>query len=150
MQLRELGLMEGALRHRVRAGQLRRMYRGVYAVGHTALRREGHWMAAVLACGPAAVLSHISAAALWGIRQTAAAVVHVSAPRGRHGHPGIKLHRPRALPPHEVTDHDGIPTTTPERTLRDLQPLLPLGDYERAVARAEQQRLIDPGAFLPD
>src|SRR5436190_20689666 len=96
-QLRALGVGQDSIEYWARTGRLRRLHRGVYAVGHTALRREGVWKAAVLACGPGAALSHISAASLWGIRPTTAAVIHVSAPRGRHGHPGIRLHRPRAL-----------------------------------------------------
>jgi very-short-patch-repair endonuclease len=148
-QLHALGVGRGAIEHGERTGRLRRLYRGVYAVGHAALRVEGRWMAAVLACGPGAVLSHNSAAALWGIRPTAASRIHVSAPRGRHGRKGIALHRPRTLPPHDVTEKDGIPATTPTRTLRDLQPLLPLTDFERAAARAERAGLAAAAAVEP-
>lgn len=148
-QLRELGLGRGAIDHGAGTGRLRRLHRGVYAVGHTALRREGHWLAAVLACGPGAVLSHHDAAALWGIRQRSLTTVHVSAPRTRHGQEGIALHRPRSLAQHDVTTKDGIPTTTPERTLRDLKAILPVAAYERTAARAERQRLVAPAATEP-
>ncbi len=149
-QLRARGVSQDVIERWARTGRLHRMYRGVYAVGHTALRREAHWMAAVLACGEGAVLSHTSAAALWAIRRTAATRVHVSAPRGRHGHPGIALHRPRRLHRDDVTEKDGIATTTPERTLRDLAVVLSPDGFERAVARAEQARLVEAGAFMPE
>src|SRR4051794_19674881 len=66
-QLLERGLLAGAIKHRVRRGRLHPVARGVYAVGRPELTREGRWMAALLTCGPEAVLSHGSAAALWGI-----------------------------------------------------------------------------------
>jgi hypothetical protein len=69
-QLVELGLSQQAVSHRVAAGRLHRVHHGVYAVGHTVLAIRGHWMAAVLACGPDAALSHAAAAALWDIRRT--------------------------------------------------------------------------------
>jgi hypothetical protein len=65
-QLLELGVRRGAIEKRLWAGRLHILYRGVYAVGHTRLRPEGHRLAAVLACGPRAALSHRSAAAHWG------------------------------------------------------------------------------------
>ena len=64
-QLEALGLGRSAVTRRVQAGRLHRIHRGVYAVGHRALRVEGRRLAAVLACGPGAVLSHVSAAAHW-------------------------------------------------------------------------------------
>ena len=71
-QLAQLGLGKDAVGRRARDGRLHLVRRGVYAVGHTRLTREGRWMVAVLGSGPGAVLSHRSAAALWGIRPTAA------------------------------------------------------------------------------
>ena len=63
-QLRWAGLVPSAITRRVRSGRLHRLHRGVYAVGHTDLTREGKWIAAVFACGEGAVLSHESAAHL--------------------------------------------------------------------------------------
>jgi predicted transcriptional regulator of viral defense system len=68
-QLRELGLTESAIARRVDAGRLHRVRRGVYAVGHPVLGQHARWLAAVLSCGPGAVLSHASAGALWGLRR---------------------------------------------------------------------------------
>jgi Transcriptional regulator, AbiEi antitoxin len=67
-QLNAVGLGKAAVRKRAAPGRLHRIYQGVYAVGHGRLGRKGHWLAAVLAYGPSAVLSHRSAAALWGLR----------------------------------------------------------------------------------
>src|ERR1044072_6372187 len=80
-QLRALGWDRWAVRRRIETGRLHRLYRGVYAVGHTVLRREARWLAAVLACGEGAVLSHRSAAELWGLYPSAAARVDVAVPR---------------------------------------------------------------------
>src|SRR5215217_736847 len=77
-QLAALGVSQRAVAHRVAAGRLHRIHQGVYAVGHTALTTRGHWHAAVLAAGPGAALSHASAAALWGLRRSAATIVDVS------------------------------------------------------------------------
>src|SRR5436190_9242742 len=68
-QLYSLGLSDRHVRHRVAAGWLHRLHRGIYAVGHRNLAREGWWMAAVLACGEDAVLSHQAAAELWKLRR---------------------------------------------------------------------------------
>lgn len=100
-------------------------------------------MAAVLACGEGAVVSHRSAAALWGIRPSARAAVDVSVP-GRTGRsrPGIDIHR-CALPTGDVTTVDGIPCTTVAGTLLDLAELTDLAGVERAIAQAEVLRVYD-------
>ena len=97
-------------------------------------------MAAVLACGPAAVLSHRAAAALWGIRGGSRAEVTV--PRGRKGRPGIQLHY-ADLPTDEVTTHLGIPVTTVPRTLLDLSAVVQRDELRSAMRQAEQLRLTD-------
>jgi predicted transcriptional regulator of viral defense system len=77
-QLRELGLSDAAIANRLAAGRLHRVHHGVYALGHTVLAARGRWMAAVLAAGPHAVLSHASAAALWELRASAAVIVDIT------------------------------------------------------------------------
>jgi very-short-patch-repair endonuclease len=146
-QLRALGVSRGAVEHWLSVGRLQLLYRGVYALGHTALRVEGRRLAAVLACGPGAVLSHRSAAAHWGLLSTAQANVDVTAARGRHGAPGIRLHRTRSLDARDTTSHQGIPTTTVHRTLLDLAATTRPGELERAVAQAERLRLYDHRAI---
>src|SRR3954451_11039045 len=98
-QLRDAGLRLGAINFRVRAGRLHRLYRSVFAVGHTRLSREGRWMAALLATGEGAVLSHVSAAAAWALRPSGAASIHATVPTyaGRLRRPGIVVHRSRTL-----------------------------------------------------
>jgi predicted transcriptional regulator of viral defense system len=146
-QLRELGLATGAVEHRVRLGRLHRVHRGVYAVGHVALRREGRWLAAVLACGTGAVLSHRTAAKHWGLLHSDQTRIDVTAPRSRGGAPGIRLHRSRSLDALDTTSHEGIPITTVPRTLLDLAARVNAHRLERALAQAERLRLYDDRAI---
>jgi very-short-patch-repair endonuclease len=142
-QLLALGIGAGAIDDRIARGLLHPLHRGVYAVGHTALRREGWWLAAVLAAGDGAVLSHGSAAALWGIRDTRRTHVDVTVPRNRRPRPRIAIHR-AVLAGDEVTVERGIPVTTPARTLLDLAEQLTPQRLERAVHEAEYRRLTSP------
>ncbi len=142
-QLLELGVSAAAIATWRRRQRLQVVYRGVYSVGHTALRPEGHRLAAVLACGPGAVLSHRTAAAHWGLLNTTQTRIDVTAPRGRHGAPGIRLHRSRSLDAQDATDHEGIPITTVSRTLLDLAATARPSDLERALAQAERLQLYD-------
>jgi very-short-patch-repair endonuclease len=127
----------------VRRGRLHRVHRGVYAVGHSLLTTEGRYMAAVLVCGPDAVLSHRTAADLWWIRRTDRAGIEVTTPSqaGRKRR-GIEAHG-ATPPPEEVTVVQGIPCTTVARTLLDLADVLDRRGVERAIERAEQLRLFD-------
>jgi very-short-patch-repair endonuclease len=144
-QLRGVGIGEHGIAERIRTGRLHRLHRGVYSVGHDALKPEAYWLAAVLACGPGAVLSHTSAAAHWNIRQSAAATVDVTVPTrsGRKRRKGIRIHRSGRLSPHEVTVHEGIPVTTVARTLLDLADVLPDQALKRTIDEAEYQRVLD-------
>ena len=139
-QLLDLGYTRHAIEHRIARGRLHPQGRGVYAVGRPGLSREGRWMAAVLACGPTAALSHLTAAALWELWPDPE-VVHVTiAPHARRRHPGIRVHR-RAV---EITRHRGIPVTTPAATLIDLAAVLSRESLEAAVNEADKRDLIDP------
>jgi very-short-patch-repair endonuclease len=142
-QLVALGLTPRAVEHRLDVGRLHPLHRGVYCVGHRVLSREGRWLAAVLAGGPGAVLSHRSAAALWGIAATPAGPVDVTAGAARRQRQGIRFHRTE-LPRDEVTTEQGVPVTTPARTLLDLAKVLDRHRLHRATDRAEQHRLTDP------
>jgi very-short-patch-repair endonuclease len=122
--------------------RLHLVHRGVYAVGHPGLTRKGRWMAAVLAAGPGAVLSHRSAGALWTIVSGDGRVVAVSRTAACGRRPGIQIHRVQ-LEADEVTTVDGIPVTTVARTLLDLAGELPRGRLERALDEAEVRRLGD-------
>jgi very-short-patch-repair endonuclease len=140
--LSALGLSTKAIRHRLANGRLHRVRRGVYAVGRPEVTRHGRLMAAVLACGPRAVISHRSAAELWGIAGVHTASIELTVPRGsvRHG-PGLTVHR-RNLEPAEITGSHRIPVTTPACTLVDLATQVPAHRLEAAVSQADKLDLI--------
>jgi very-short-patch-repair endonuclease len=147
-QLRALGFTERAIRHRVARGRLHRVHRGIYAVGSPDLTRHGVWMAAVLGCGPDALLSHSSAAALWGIRGSRSSLLEVSVPARRRPRPrGIRVHRASYVAAVDLARRDRIPVTSPARTLIDLATCLPPGPLGRAVNEADKLGLIDPEAL---
>ncbi len=140
-QLLELGVGADAIDHRLKLKRLCQIHRGVYTIGHRLLSQDGRWMAAVLACGPNAVLSHRAAAALWGMRP--GVWVEVTVADGRRARGGIQVHR-AALPPDERTTHRGIPTTTVPRTLLDLSVVVGRRHLRAALREAERLRLSDP------
>jgi len=144
-QLLALGMHPQAVKHRVSTGRLHGVHRGVYAVGRRDLSRNGELMAAVLACGQGAVLSHRSAAELWGLG--AGGSVEVTVPPGRSPkRPGIRVHRRELDRAHVIPWHE-IPVTTPVRTLVDMASHLPRDHLERAVNEADRLDLIDPEAL---
>src|SRR6476646_2124295 len=119
-QLLEFGLTPRRIERRIASGRLHPVWRGVYAVGRPLLGRRGRWMAAVLACGPAAALSHGSAAALWGFGGEQGGLIDVSVSvRRRSRRPGIRVHRRTEAVLADVTVHEGIPLASPARTLID-------------------------------
>jgi very-short-patch-repair endonuclease len=138
-QLHEIGLSRNAVLERRRAGRLHRVHRGVYAVGHLAPSVKRQWMAAVLALGDGAVLSHRSAAALWNLLPAREGVVDVSLPGrgGRRRRLGIRIHRPLSLEPGELALNRGIPVTTPARTIADLRTAVPAPELRRAIRQAD-------------
>jgi very-short-patch-repair endonuclease len=146
-QLLALGLSGDGIKHRVRKGLLHRVRRGVYAVGRPNLGRHGRWMAAVLACGPDAVLSHESAAVLWGIRTREPSDIEIAVPRlAARSEPRCVIHR-RVLAPSDITERHGIPVTTPTRSLLDLAGTLGPRALEAAVNQADKLDLVDPEAL---
>jgi hypothetical protein len=121
-QLLDLGVGRNLMLRRNQAGLLVPIHKGVYAVGHERLTREGRSMAAVLACGPGAVLSHFNAGHLWGLcgSRGPIEVLRQSGGFKPEGHHGVKLHQTRRLEPYEVTMERGIPVAAMERVLLDL------------------------------
>jgi very-short-patch-repair endonuclease len=147
-QLSALGYTLSAVKHRVAKGRLHPVRRGVYAVGRPELTRKGEWMAAVLSCGPGAVLSHGSAASLWEIRPERDRAIHVSVPRGGvREQRDLVTHRSAGLET-DVTVRRGIPITTPIRTLLDLATDVGVGELEAAVNAADKLDLVDPEHLL--
>jgi len=143
-QLRALGLRQGAIEHRVRAGRLHRVHRGVYAVGHPRISPRGRLWAAVLAT--AGILSHRAAAALWDLMPFPLGAIDVTSRRRAASVDGIRVHRSRSA---EAVLVDGLPVTTVGRTLLDLADVLDAHRLERACHRAEHLRLLDL-ATIPD
>jgi very-short-patch-repair endonuclease len=141
-QLLTLGMHTGAIKRRVRAGRLRPLYRGIYLVGPI-IQPLARQMAAVLACGQGAVLSHRSAAALWNLLPYRAnsGPVHITVIAADRRHPGIRTHRVSALPRDEITTRHGIPVTTPARTILDLAAELSPAELEQAVGYAEKNHV---------
>jgi very-short-patch-repair endonuclease len=127
--------------HKIRRGWLQPLYRAVYAVGHRPATREARWMAAVLAGGPGAVLSHRTAGAHWGLCGIRGPI-EMTVPEKRRPREGIRFHR-SLLPDDERTVHDGIPITTVPRTLLDLAATSDQRQLERAINEAEINRLWD-------
>jgi predicted transcriptional regulator of viral defense system len=143
-QLRALGLSDSAVHKRAAARRLHRVHRGVYAVGRRGLTERGYWMAAVLACGPDAVLSHRAAAALLGLRPDNRSRIDITvARRAARGRAGIEVHVSQTLRAKDLTSWDGIPCTSVARTLLDLGDVVGRRAVERAVEQAEVLRLFD-------
>ncbi len=146
-QLRGLGLTASAVRSRAEEGSLLHLHEGVYAVGHLPKAREVRYMAAVLACGPDAVLSHRSAADLLGIGENRRARIDVTAPGRRGRSPrGIHAHRDGSLVAADRTEVSGIPCTSVARTLLDFAGTAPIWELRKAVGKAEVKRVLDKGA----
>jgi very-short-patch-repair endonuclease len=141
-QLLAAGVSSDEIRWRVRKGALLPVHRGVYRVGHRAPSVEARYMAAVLACGPGALLGGLAAAHLWGLVKGSAPPPEVTAPTERRVK-GVKTRRRRTPTP--ATRHSGIPTTTVPQILVDLSSLLPLADLARACHEAGVKHRTTPG-----
>jgi len=146
------GIDKSGIARRVQVGRLHRLHRGVYAVGHTRLSFEGRCLAAALACGADAVISHRSAAAVWRILPATPGPIDVTVPTdaGRRTRAGITIHRSPSLIAAFSTRRSGIPVTRPARTLRDLHRVAPPALHQKAVRRALDLRLVDEKDLDPD
>ncbi len=143
-QLKALGYSRDSVVKAVRAGRVHRLYAGVYAVGHTNLSPLGECLAAVLACGPRSVLSHFSAAWLWGIVRSGPAPYEVTTPLPRRRKPPrIVVHRARRLTDADRAVEEGIPVTSVPRVLLDLAARDRRGRLRRYMERAEELGLLD-------
>jgi hypothetical protein len=140
-----LGITGAGVRKRAAASRLHRIHQGVYSLVPTELlSRNGRWMAAVLACGPGAVLSHRSAAALHELRRTDRANIEVTVPRrSARSHDGIDVHRSTTLTAADLTAVQSIPCTSVGRTLFDLAEVVDRRGVERACDQAEILEVFD-------
>jgi very-short-patch-repair endonuclease len=137
-QLRELGITQHMVRRRLEAGRLYHLDRGVYSLTPS-ITGKGRLMAAVLACGPEASLSHNAAAAIWDVGPWPAGAIHVTVPSKHARRRGLVIHRACV----ERIIRDGFPVTTVARTLVDVASVLSLQHLELAFERAERLRLLD-------
>jgi len=143
-QLAQLGFGEGVARKRKAVGRFHRIHKGVYAFGYPTLSRKGHLMAAVVTCGPGAVLSHRSAAFLHGILDDSRSRVDVIAPNRRGRAPkGIAAHRDGTLAPADRVVIGGIPCTSLARTLLDIAATESTRALRYAVSQAEVEKIFD-------
>jgi predicted transcriptional regulator of viral defense system len=138
-----LGYSRRSVSRATAAGWLHRLYRGVYAVGHARIPREGRCLAAVLACGPGALLSHQSAAWLWGITTRGPFPLHVTTPVPRKSRPPIVVHHARSLAPEDRGLRENIPVTAFPRTLLDVAATDRFDRLERMLERAEELERFD-------
>jgi very-short-patch-repair endonuclease/predicted transcriptional regulator of viral defense system len=143
-QLAAAGVGQRGVSRRVADGRLHRLHRGVFLLGPL----TGRWtreMAAVLACGATAVLSHRSAAVLWGFYRAWHGLPEVTVPEGgSRGRPGLRVYRTSRLDPRETRRREGVPVTSPARTLLDLATVVTERDLARAVEEAQVLRLVTP------
>jgi Transcriptional regulator, AbiEi antitoxin len=142
---RKLGYSRKAVQRDVASGHLHPLYRGVYAVGHRNIPPHGHCLAAVLACGPNALLSHGSAAWLWGISRYGPAPLHVTSPLPRKPRPRIRLHHSRILTEADRAVEENIPVTALPRTLLDCAGEHRFARLQRMLERSEELTLFDLG-----
>jgi hypothetical protein len=143
-QLLGSGFSRHRIQHRVEMGWLVAIHPGVYIVGSRRITHRGRWLAAVLAAGDAALLSHVSAAALWRLMKALLGPVHVSVPNRSSWQPkGIIIHRPRSLEPADRARRYGIAVTSPSRTLVDLAAFVSPTQLRRAFQEAEPLELLD-------
>ena len=141
-QLATLGFSASAIRRMGERGWLLRIHRGVYAVGHSRLTLHGRWMAAVLACGADAVLSHHQAAALYDLRRAPWSPIHVTAPVLRR-HTGVGCHVARRLRGRPRVIVDGIPVTSVERVFLDMATLLGAQSLRSLLEAAQRNGSFD-------
>ncbi len=142
-QAYEVGLTKRQIQLRIKSGVMRRVHKGVYRYAATRQTREQHLLAACLAVGSPSAASHRAAAAMHGMWLVPAELVEISVGRDRSPSlQGVTMHRLGDLNPRWIVDVDGLPITTPARTLVDLGAVLPLGSVSRALDRALGRDLV--------
>lgn len=148
-QLLAAGLGRDAVAHRVKARTMQRLHRGVFLLGAAPPTLMARARAAVLACGSGAVVSHRSAAEMFGLLPETDGEIDVTVlGRNPGAHPGIRLHRPRALARHEVTNMRGIPVTSVARLICDLAATESADVVERAFQEALYRRIVTTAAMV--
>jgi very-short-patch-repair endonuclease len=145
-QLIALGVPPDWIKRWCKRGALHRLYPGVYAVGHLALSPLARLQAALLACGPDAVLSHAAAAFLWGLSDHLPAMIDITVKHGqRRPKQGICLHHVSSLGEGDLRRREGLPLTSPARTIIDRAAYVTMDELERLVSEARARELLRPG-----
>ena len=149
-QLIALGFSHAWIKDRLRIGYLHIVFRGAYAVGHQRLTWRGRLRAAILSCGPKALISHRTAADLQGLRRSSSRVIHVTVPPGgrEDRQQGLVLHRVRNMGDNEKSIVDGIPCTSPARTCLDMAAIVRRDVLDQILEQAERLQTLDVAAFL--
>ncbi|MEX0973675.1 MAG: type IV toxin-antitoxin system AbiEi family antitoxin domain-containing protein [Solirubrobacterales bacterium] len=147
-QLRALGMTDTSIAHALSVGRLHPVFHGIFALGRPRLGSRGLMLAATLACGPGTVVSHRSAARLLGLWDSESKWIDVIAPV-QSGRKIDGIHRSFVRHPREdeQIERDGIPCTTPSRTIVDIAGRVGAGSLRRTVERAAQRGMLDPPAI---
>ena len=138
-QLTELGFIPSAINRMVNQGRLHRLHPGVYAVGHVALTRTSHLVAALFWAGERSALSHVTAAEWCRFCDERPGPIHITSLTKTKSRPGIRIHRARTL---EVTRRNRLPVTTVPRTLIDCAATVPFSDLRYMLANADHHRFL--------
>jgi hypothetical protein len=148
-QLVELGLGDDWIEHAMATGRLHQVFRGAYAVGHKRISWRGRLRAAILSCGPKALISHRTAAALNNLKRGGGGKIHVTVPGGGHeDRDGIVLHRVRRIAPADIASVDGIPVTSVARTTLDMAAIVKADVLDDILEAAERNNTFDLTAML--
>lgn len=143
--MQSIGYSPDEIGYRLETGSIFEIHRGIYVIGHWALTQHSYWIAAVLAAGPSAVLSHRDALVLWGLSDFRRPDIEVTLPGlGSRRRPGIRIHRTRRLDPLDVVSRDRIPVTSLPRTLLDVAGSIGRRHLREAYIAAQRDELIDP------
>lgn len=147
-QLRHLlGYSHQEVKYACASGRLHRLHQGVYAVGHTDLSSQGSCLGAVLGCGDGALLSHWSAAWLWGLMATSAVPIHVTTPIPRRKRLGLLIHRSRTFTDEDAAVREEIPVTSVARTALDLAARVRRRSIDRYLRRCEEEKVFNLPEF---
>jgi hypothetical protein len=148
-QLVELGLGDDWIEHAMATGRLHQVFRGAYAVGHKRISWRGRLRAAILSCGPKALISQRTAAALNNLKRGGGGKIHVTVPGGGHeDRDGIVLHRVRRIAPADIASVDGIPVTSVARTTLDMAAIVKADVLDDILEAAERNNTFDLTAML--
>lgn len=144
-QLHDLGFSDDWIEYELRVGRLHVVFRAAYAMGHTRITWQGRYRAALLSCGPDAVLSHRSAVRWHNLKRWPGGAIHVTVPGGgrEDRQPGLVIHRVRKVRDADMTIVDGLPVTSIARTLLDMAPIVRRETLDELLEAADNANVLD-------